>query len=307
MLPCKYAVGLRTGGGEMLNWVANGAILLGATGLIYAQWNLARLLRELPESRVRTGWLLMFLLIPVFTLGYLGYIPLNWGVYQAIPDLLVPVIFLLGGCFVCTVVRLTYSSVESIRRITRLEHESMTDPLTGLFNRRHMNRRLDEEAARARRYGQPLSIVMLDIDQFKSINDRLGHLAGDYILESIALRLQHNLRRVDLAARFGGEEFVIIAPHTDLESALQLAEKLRSEIAETPIILKGHEHVPPCAPDELSVTVSVGVASLDIEPDSRDNADFLIQRADDALYRAKAGGRNRCEAGQNRASLVAAI
>ncbi|WP_019023972.1 MULTISPECIES: GGDEF domain-containing protein [unclassified Thioalkalivibrio] len=291
----------------MLNWIANGAIVLGAAGLIYAQWNLARLLRELPESRVRTGWLLMFLLIPIFTLGYLGFIPLNWGLYHSIPDLLVPIIFLLGGCFVCTVVRLTYSSVESIRRITRLEHESITDPLTGLFNRRHMNRRLDEEAARARRYGQALSVVMLDIDQFKGINDRLGHLAGDYILESIAQRLRQNLRRVDLAARFGGEEFVVITPHTDQDAAMQLAEKLRTEIAQTPIILKGHEHVPPCAPDELYVTVSVGVASLDIEPDSRDNADFLIQRADDALYRAKAGGRNRCEAGPSRASLVAAI
>lgn len=290
---------------DMLNWVANGAIVLGAAGLVYAQWNLARLLRELPESRVRTGWLLMFLLIPVFILGYLGFIPLNWGLYHSVPDLLVPIIFLLGGCFVCTVVRLTYSSVESIRRITRLEHESITDPLTGLFNRRHMDRRLDEEVARSRRYGQPLSVVMLDIDEFKGINDRLGHLAGDYILQSIALRLQQNLRRVDLAARFGGEEFVIITPHTDLDSALQLAEKLRGEIAQTPIGLKGHEHVPPCAPDELYVTVSVGVASLDLEPDSRDDADFLIQRADDALYRAKAGGRNRCEAGNDRSSLTA--
>ncbi|WP_018993718.1 MULTISPECIES: GGDEF domain-containing protein [unclassified Thioalkalivibrio] len=290
----------------MLNWIANGAIVLGAAGLIYAQWNLARLLRELPESRVRTGWLLMFLLIPVFTLGYLGYIPLNWGMYQAIPDLLVPIIFLLGGCFVCSVVRLSYSSVESIRRITRLEHESITDPLTGLCNRRQMDRRLDDEVARARRYGQPLSVIMLDIDHFKAINDRLGHLAGDYILQSIALRLQQNLRRVDLAARFGGEEFVVIAPHTHLDAALQLAEKLRNEIARTPVVLKGHEHVPPCAPDELYVTVSVGTASLDTAPDSRDNADFLIQRADDALYRAKAGGRNRCEPGQERASLAAA-
>lgn len=289
----------------MLNWIANGAIMLGAAGLVYAQWNLARLLRELPESRVRTGWLLMFALIPLFTLGYLGFIPLNWGLYHSIPDLLVPIIFLLGGCFVCTVVRLTYSSVESIRRITRLEHESITDPLTGLYNRRHMDRRLDEEVARSRRYGQPLSVVMLDIDQFKGINDRLGHLAGDYILQSIAQRLRQNLRRVDLAARFGGEEFVIIAPHTELDSALQIAEKLRGEIAQTPIVLKGHEHMPPCAPDELYVTVSVGVASLDLEPDSRDDADFLIQRADDALYRAKAGGRNRCEAGHDRASLAA--
>ncbi|AKJ95808.1 MULTISPECIES: GGDEF domain-containing protein [Thioalkalivibrio] len=291
----------------MLDWVANTAIVLGASGLLYAQWTLARLLRELPESRVRTGWKMMFFLVPVFILGYFGYIPLNWGLYEGLPDLLVPAIFLLGGCFVCTVVGLTHSSVEKIRHITRLEHESITDPLTGLFNRRHMDRRLDEEVSRARRYGQPLSVVMLDIDQFKPINDRLGHLIGDYILTTLAERMQQVLRRSDLAARFGGEEFVVVAPHTDLKAAMALGEKLREAISGHPITLTGHQAAPPCAPDTLTVTVSVGIASLDANPKSRDTAETLIARADDALYRAKQDGRNRCEASAPASGLSAAL
>lgn len=280
----------------MLNWLANGAIVIGAAGLVYAQWTLTRLLRELPPGRVRNGWLAMFFLIPVFVLGYLGYIPLNWDFYAAVPDLLVPLIFLLGGCFVCTTVSLTYSSIEDIRRMSRLEQESITDPLTGLFNRRQMARRLEEEILRARRYHHPLSLIMLDIDHFKPINDRLGHLTGDYILQVIGQRISGVLRQSDLAARFGGEEFVVIAPHNDLQSALALAEKLRETIAGTSIILKGQEHAPPCAPDELRITVSAGVASLNHEAGARDDGETLLARADDALYRAKAGGRNRCDA-----------
>ncbi|MFO7954829.1 GGDEF domain-containing protein [Thioalkalivibrio sp.] len=291
----------------MLNWVASTTIVLGAAGLLFAQWKLAQLLRELPESRVRTGWKLMTFLVPLFTLGYFGYIPMNWGLYQGFPDLLVPVIFLLGGCFVCTVVALTHSSVENIRRITRLEHESITDPLTGLFNRRHMDRRLDEEVSRARRYGQPLSLVMLDIDEFKPINDRLGHLVGDYILTTLAERMQRVLRRSDLAARFGGEEFVVIAPHTDLDAAIALGDKLRNAVAGTPITLTGHQAAPPCAPDTLTVTVSVGIASLSTDPPSSDTAETLIARADDALYRAKQDGRNRCEASPVATGLSAAL
>ncbi|WP_018877064.1 GGDEF domain-containing protein [Thioalkalivibrio sp. ALE31] len=291
----------------MLDWVASTAIVLGAAGLLYAQWKLAQLLRQLPQSRVRTGWKMMAFLVPVFTLGYFGYIPLNWGLYQGLPDLLVPAIFLLGGCFVCTVVGLTHSSLEKIRHITRLEHESITDPLTGLFNRRHMDRRLDEEVSRAHRYEQPLSAVMLDIDAFKPINDRLGHLVGDYILTTIAQRVQQVLRRSDLAARFGGEEFVVIAPHTNLDAALALGEKLRDAISSTPISLVGHQAAPPCAPDELTVTVSVGIATLDAHPQSSDTGETLIGRADDALYRAKQDGRNRCEASPATTSLSAAL
>ncbi|WP_018873416.1 GGDEF domain-containing protein [Thioalkalivibrio sp. ALJ16] len=291
----------------MLNWVANMAIVLGAAGLLYAQWKLAQLLRELPQSRVRTGWKTMLFLIPVFTLGYLGYIPLNWGLYQGLPDLLVPLIFLLGGCFVCTVVGLTYSSVEKIRHITRLEHESITDPLTGLFNRRHIDRRLDEEISRARRYGHPLSVVMMDIDEFKAINDRLGHLMGDYILTTIAERIQRVLRRSDLAARFGGEEFIVMAPHTPLEAAMSLGEKLREAVSGAPIPLRGHEAAPPCAPDTLTVTISVGIATLSATEGNGETADTLVARADDALYRAKQGGRNRCHASPPADGLSAAL
>jgi len=152
-----------------------------------------------------------------------------------------------------------------------------TDTLTGLANRRAAQEVLVREVARAGRYQRELAVLMLDIDRFKVLNDGFGHPLGDRVLVALAERLRANVRTSDLVARWGGEEFVVVAPETPMAQAQQLAELLRSHVAKDPF-LDGHR-----------VTVSIGVASYR----EGGHVDALVARSDAALYRAKAAGRNR--------------
>ncbi len=162
------------------------------------------------------------------------------------------------------------------------EQHAMVDALTGLHNRRWLQHTLDGLMERARLGGEALSLLMADLDHFKSFNDRFGHLAGDRLLAAAAHALQGNLRPNDTAARFGGEEFVIVLPATALEKALEIAERLRVAVGGVTVEGEGGARLPP-------VTLSVGVAEMHGDMDSA----FLLNAADAALYRAKAQGRNR--------------
>jgi len=161
----------------------------------------------------------------------------------------------------------------------RLRRLATTDPLTGLSNRRHFFERGAQELRRAARYRRPLALLMLDIDHFKSVNDRFGHEAGDAVLRDLAERLRTGLRSSDLPGRIGGEEFAALLPETTAEQAEGLAERLRAAIAASPL-----------GPG-ARITVSLGVALA--LPASEDSIDAVLRRADAALYRAKAGGRNQ--------------
>lgn len=163
--------------------------------------------------------------------------------------------------------------------------EATHDPLTGAANRRALNAELDRTLARAARTGQPVALLMVDIDWFKRVNDAWGHQAGDAVLAELVRRLQGRLRHYDLLARFGGEEFVALLPDTALEGARAVAEDLRRTVAATPFAVLGHE---------ITVTVSVGVADLRPEVEAG-AADLLLGASDRALYRAKQNGRNRVE------------
>lgn len=166
---------------------------------------------------------------------------------------------------------------------SKFKEMSQTDALTGLFNRRYLFDSLETEFARSRRYATPLSCVMADVDHFKAVNDTYGHQAGDLVLKEVAGILKRSTRGSDVAARIGGEEFLLLLPGTDLEGARQAAEKLRCEIA-------GHEFVSD-AGVKLFITASFGCSS--ILPDTQDDINAFIHRADDSLYAAKAVGRNR--------------
>ena len=160
---------------------------------------------------------------------------------------------------------------------------AITDQLTGLHNRRYMSSHLENLLSQARKSGKPLAFVMMDIDFFKSVNDNHGHDIGDEVLQEFARRISANIRGIDLACRFGGEEFVVVMPDTDVAFAYSVAERLRKSIETTPIQISR-------APGRLSVTVSIGIAGLESDNDS---AEALLHRADQALYRAKNSGRNR--------------
>ena len=168
---------------------------------------------------------------------------------------------------------------ESYRRSLSL---ALTDELTGLYNRRYLFAHLDELIGRVQQDGISAAVLVFDIDHFKLVNDSYGHPAGDYVLRELAARAMNSVRSVDLVARLGGEEFVVVMPETDLSIATAVAERLRAAVAREPFLLRE-------IGERLSVTISVGVTAARNGGDDRDR---MLKRADDALYAAKTRGRN---------------
>ena len=179
--------------------------------------------------------------------------------------------------------RLTNPKIIELSEYERTERSAITDYLTGLFNRGHFDDCLKKEINRCRRYGQTASLVVLDLDDFKSVNDRYGHPAGDAVLRDVGRLLVQRVRDIDVAARFGGEEFAIILPETRRTSAFVVAERMRSEIQRYFKRKSSDGH-------DLRVTISGGIAAY---PEDADTTDGLLARADEALYSAKRSGKNR--------------
>lgn len=171
-------------------------------------------------------------------------------------------------------------AISNALNISRLRTEATLDPLTGVYNRRALFNYIEHDLANALRYGSTLSIIMLDIDHFKMINDTYGHHAGDMVLKKLTGLIKNSFRKSDYTARYGGEEFVIVLPDTKLSSAIEMAEKLRAKIAELQI-RTGNEII--------SVTSSFGIAA------SKEDSDVtkLMKEADKMLYFAKENGRNQ--------------
>lgn len=180
-------------------------------------------------------------------------------------------------------VNLIHIYVTDITQRKRHEEEihllATTDSLTGIANRREFSAMLAREVDRAKRYGTPLSLAMYDLDYFKRVNDTFGHDVGDYVLQAVTALVKENIRTTDIVARWGGEEFMVLMPESDLQAARNAAEKLRLAIA-------GHHF------DKVgNLTVSFGVVSFE----QQDDLNSLLKRVDDALYQAKDKGRNRVE------------
>jgi len=172
-------------------------------------------------------------------------------------------------------------AIENARLFEQVQFFAITDPLTGLYNRRYFFEAARREFERARRYSSPLSVILIDLDLFKRVNDTYGHLAGDRVLVTIAQRCRAALREVDVLARYGGEEFIFLLPQTDLDGSYLLAERLRTDIMEHPIDW-GSQHI--------EVSASLGIAQLD---PFCDDVLSLIHHADLALYETKHTGRGR--------------
>jgi len=184
--------------------------------------------------------------------------------------------------------------VKSLFLIEETKLLALTDGLTGLYNRRHATKRLEEEIARSRRNNTGLCVAMCDVDHFKAINDEFGHAAGDRVLLQIATSLTEYVRRNDIVARWGGEEFLVIFSEIKLTAARIVAERLRGRLAKTPQVDDG--------PKQISVSIGLSMLHPGV------TADALIEQADQALYRAKARGRNRVEvAGEERRSKPSTI
>jgi diguanylate cyclase (GGDEF)-like protein len=245
-----------------------------------------KLMRELPPGQMRTRWKVLSVMIVFFIVSYL-YI--TWQHRINTPQFgleAVLVLLFFGAMFVLLVSALSLQTALDVKRIYALEIESITDSMMGIGNRRYLERKLNEEFAKARRYELPLSLLMLDIDHFKEINDTFGHDAGDIVLKNLGTLISRFIRESDYAARYGGEEIVIITPLTDGPHAAFIAERLRKKIEESVMIPADTEK----GIAETRIAVSIGVASYASDMDSIED---LLKRVDMAMYRAKHEGRNR--------------
>jgi diguanylate cyclase (GGDEF)-like protein len=194
----------------------------------------------------------------------------------------------LGTDFIEHMASIIAICLENVISNEMLKYIGLTDALTGVYNRRYIDRRLLEEIGRARRQAYRISCMYIDIDHFKAVNDSVGHQGGDEVLREVAARIKAELRLSDALGRFGGEEFVVLLIDADLESAAAVAQRIRAGIADTPFELSTGEQLP--------ISVSIGVAMLD--DFERDHAiegvaQRLVAHADSALYQAKESGRNR--------------
>jgi len=191
------------------------------------------------------------------------------AIYQGIAD--------WGACF-------PFQKKVYDRMIAQLRETAVTDGLTGLANHKSFNERLAIEFNRAKRYGSELSLMMIDADRFKEINDSYGHITGDAVLKALAAILKGNIRQSDLAARYGGDEFALILPETNAEQAFKVGEKLRRKVEASPIQFSDNT---------IQLTLSIGISSFSSEMNEPVD---LIKKADEALYMAKEAGRNRTAA-----------
>lgn len=179
--------------------------------------------------------------------------------------------------------------IQELRRANdRLQRLTFTDEMTGVYNYRFLSNQLSKEVQRAERYGKPLSVCLVDMDEFKQINDQYGHPSGDAALKKVSMILQETVRSVDFVGRYGGDEFVIIFPDTKIEDALAFCERMISRMSEEKIKLGNRE---------VSLKLSIGVA--DFHPTERNTVEKLMEAVDQCLYRVKRSGRNKVESTLN--------
>lgn len=270
----------------MISYLSALLVLTGLCIHFAALAPLRKLIAMFKAGSLRNKWLTMTAMVFIFIAGYLNYVVMFWGQQNNWHDLTIPGIFLFGALFVWLTITLSLQTATDLQRIDVLEAENITDPLTRVFNRRYLDSRLETEVTRANRYSLSLSVLMLDIDHFKRVNDTYGHHAGDVTLSTLCSLVKEDLRDMDVVARYGGEEFIVICTNTPIEGAMLVAERLRRLIEAHPVEI----------PDEaggirtIQISTSIGAAGLNATLNSKEK---LLEAADKALYRAKEQGRNR--------------
>jgi len=271
---------------NMTGYIVNWILFVGACLLCVSFYPIQRLIGQLPKGALRRRWNDVRALILFFIAGYVSFTYLYWLKSDDNFNLIVPAVFFLGAVLVLFVGTLALETATEIKRIATLQHENITDHLIGIYNRRYLDRKITEELPRVSRYGTPLSMLLLDIDHFKAVNDNYGHQVGDQTLKSLGQLLFKKVRDTDIIARYGGEEIAILALQTSVSDASDLAERLRQAV-ETSIMMPVDEDEKRPA---ITITVSIGVTGYDQQVTDHH---VFIERADKALYKAKEGGRNR--------------
>src|SRR3989338_3062954 len=269
----------------MIGYLSALLVLIGLVIHVATLVPLRKLMAMLPAGSLCNKWLAMTGLVFVFIAGYLGYIVVLWGKQTDWHELPIPGIFLFGAIFVWLTIKLSLQTAADLRRIILLESENIPDPLTKVYTRRYLDRRLAEEVVRSKRYTLDLSVLLLDIDHFKRVNDRYGHQAGDVTLSTLGSLFKTGLRDSDVVARYGGEEFLVICTNTAIDGAALVAERLRRLVESQQVQIPDSSG----GSQTIQISISLGAAGLSASVDSKEK---LVQAADQALYRAKEEGRN---------------
>jgi diguanylate cyclase (GGDEF)-like protein len=269
----------------MLNVLAVLLVSAGMLILVAALPPARKLISELPEGPMRSQWRLLAVLILFFIVGYCAYLAVSWRRHESFVDLLVPVVFLCSAGFVWLASRLSLATIISVRRMSTLDRANVTDALSGLDSRHYLDRRMREEMMRAERHGLAVSVMLLDIDNFASVNATYGHAVGDQVLTEIGRILSGGVRESDVLVRYGGEEIAIVATHTTPAAAMAVAERLRREVE-----VGARKALREAQGARRAITVSIGVAGR--EAGAKPEID-LFEAAERALRTAKSEGRNR--------------
>ena len=259
---------------------------VGVVFLILSLTPIKQLILEFPDGKLKAKWKILRLLIFLFIVGYFLFAGTLWMFRDSLSMLsLIPSSLLfLGGIFVFFVGQLSLKTTNDIKDLAVLKQESITAALTGLRNRRYFDQRISEEVALSTRYKLPLTLMLIDVDHFKKINDTYGHTVGDEVLQTLSKIIQNVVRDSDIVARYGGEEIVIITPNTTKEEAAILAERLREKVEQTKVATIATTQ------EVVQVTISIGLCSL--SPIITDK-EALLEESDQSLYLAKKHGRNR--------------
>ena len=268
--------------------ISLGLVVSGSFFLIFAIYSSFHLISQLPNDSFKRGWRLLSFLIVIFVFLFWSIALLLIKEYQHdVVILIASVVLFLTTIYVFFVSYISNQSLGSLKRIDTLEREIVKDELMGIYNRRYFMSRLKEEFERYKRYQLPFSLLLLDIDHFKKVNDTYGHIVGDKFLVRLAGLISMNLRPSDIFARYGGEEMAILLPNTWQTDARNVADKLRVIIEEKNIDIDLSNEVETLF---LNCTVSIGVATS--SKDLKKGND-IIRQADKALYLAKEEGRNK--------------
>ena len=272
---------------DITNHFVTAVLFVGACLIFVSYFRIQRLIEEIPQGAVRRRWNDLKVLILFFVFCYLVYIFLtSMDLLDENFKLIIPAMFFLVAVMILFTGTLALETATEFIRFSKIERENITDHLTGVHNRRYLDERIASEAIRAHKYDMPLSMIMIDIDHFKAVNDRYGHQTGDRVLKSLCELLIKQVRATDVIARYGGEEIVILTIQTRISDTFNLAETLRKAVEASimvPVDKSQHK-------EDIRITVSMGVAELDQQGfDSQ----AMIKKADMALYEAKHGGRNR--------------
>ncbi|MGH1537935.1 MAG: GGDEF domain-containing protein [Gammaproteobacteria bacterium] len=257
-------------------------ICLYAASLITVQ----QLVKRLPLGEVRNNWKILSFFIVGFIVGYASYMVMLGMGKVGLSSITYPAICFAASAFVLLLCFLTYQTTRDIGEAIAMDQASIIDPILDIYNRRYFDRRIDEETQRSRRYNQPLSIILFEIDQLESIIKKQGPLVGDVILRKVSDFLVGAVRSSDIAARFDDHKIVVATTQTKPDMAIMLADRLRGEIEKMEMLPSGEAN----AADTMQVTVTAGVSCVE----DRIKSGFdLTDVAEKAMKRANTEGRNR--------------